>query len=105
MVNFAGMVFVGCTFFLAWNEQQLEGLLSLRGVGFLLAGLLLFGGLIGIPLSRLHRRYAIRIVERNGGELNDNIVQTIRFTGTLAMVIQVLAVYFLTSLAYRQVFG
>ena len=105
VVNFAGMVFVGCTFFLAWNAQELEGLLSLRGAGFLLAGLLLIGGLIGFPLGRLHRSYAIRIVEKNGGELNDSIAQTIRFSGTLVMVIQVVAVYFLTNLAYEKIFG
>ena len=95
-INFAGMVFIGCAVFLFWTEQQLATLLTLKGLAFFFLGIVI-SNLIGWPFAKIHQIFSYRLVAKNNGELNENTIQIIRFTGTALMLTQVLVIYFLTQ--------
>ncbi len=102
LLNFAAMVFLGVTGFLAWQTAAWSMLASLRGLAFLVVGLVLSGVLIGALPAWLHRRLAMSLVARNQGEIDQKIAGIIRTTGTVVLLVQLLAVYYLTSLAFNR---
>lgn len=71
---------------------------SIAGIVFLVCGLLVTGLLIGKPANALHKRYSVKMIEANGGELTESIINKIRFTGTIVMLLQILLVYYGTSM-------
>ena len=95
--NFAAMVFLGIFAFLIWQHQAFSLLATIEGIAFAGIGLLVSGGLIGLPVTALHRKYALRLIKGNSGELNQSISNKIRFTGTVAMLFQVLAIFYGTE--------
>ncbi|MBX2868570.1 MAG: hypothetical protein KTR18_07840 [Acidiferrobacterales bacterium] len=100
VINFAGMVFLGCAFFLFWTEAQLSDLFTARGLSYLLVGLISCGAVIGWPLTRLHRALSYHLITKNGGEMSESTMQIIRITGTALMLIQLLAVYYLSRMVF-----
>lgn len=100
-INFAGMAFLGVVVFLAWENAILARLLSLPGLLFIVFGLVFSGAIIGWPLTRIHRYYCMKLIEGQQGELTPRVMQTIRFTGTFVMLVQVVAVYYLANWGFR----
>ena len=100
VINFAGMVFLGCALFLFWTEAQLSEVFSMRGLIFLFLGLVLCGLVIGWPITQLHRRFSYRLLAKNGGETNETSMQIVRFTGTALMLAQVLGIYYLAQIIF-----
>jgi len=95
-INFAGMIFIGCAAFLFWSEQQLSTILSLRGMIFIGLGIVI-ANLFGWLIAKLHQIFAYRLQEKNNGEMNENTMQIIRFSGTALMLGQLLFVYYVTQ--------
>jgi hypothetical protein len=102
VINFAGMIFLGMTVFLAWETGSLDLLPTMRGILFLIIGLVLAGVLIGSPLVALHKRYCMGLIKRQQGEISPGTMKNIRFTGTLVMLVQIIVVYFLVDIAFQK---
>ncbi len=95
-INFSGMIFIGCSAFLFWSEQQLSLILSSRGITFIALGLVI-SNLFGWLLAKIHQVFCYRLLAKNNSEMNESTMQIIRFSGTTLMLAQVLVVYFLTQ--------
>ena len=100
VINFAGMVFLGCAFFLFWSEAELSNIFTARGLTYLLLGLIFSGAVIGWPLTWLHRSFSYRLLAKNDGEMNESSMQIVRLTGTALMLVQVLGIYYLSRLVF-----
>lgn len=105
VLNFAAMVFLGVTLFLTWQGNAWSILLTLRGLVFLLCGLVVAGGVIGALLAHLHRALTRWVVARGDGELDTRGAAVIRGTGTFVLLCQLLLVYYLTLWAYDRFLG
>ncbi len=101
VLNFAAMAFLGVTLFLTWQTSTWQNLFGLRGVAFLICGLIVSGGIIGAVSARLHRGLAGIIVSRGGDELSATGAAIIRWTGTIVLLVQLLLVYYLTAWAFE----
>lgn len=104
VINFAGMAFLGVVIFLAWENAAIAQLFSVPGLLFVVIGLLLSGAVIGWPLTRIHRHYCMKIIEGQQGDLTPRAMQTIRFTGTFVMLLQLIAVYYLADWGFSHFF-
>jgi len=102
-LNFGSTIFLGVTVFLAWQGALWPQLASITGAVYLIGGLLITGLVIGKPVTALHKRYAMKLIEGNGGELNDTIINKIRFTGTIVMLAQILIVYYGASYILQRI--
>ena len=101
IANFSAMMFVGCLFFTAYEEGRLEVLATFWGLLFLILGTLVAGLLIGAPINNLHRRYAHSLLEKDNGKESESTIKKVRFTGTIVMLVQILAVYYPTAYLFR----
>ncbi len=104
--NFAGVLFSGCVLFTAWNNGEPENYLSVGSIAFLVSGFLFSSLVIGNCLNLLHQRFAWRLMAEYQNvdplQIPDSKLQTIRFAGTLIMMIQFLAIYFLTDWGFNR---
>ena len=97
LANFSAMMFIGTTLFMAYSTGQFGQLVSFKGFLFLIIGVLIAGLVIGTPLTRIHQRYAVHLFQKDNGEPSETTMKKVRFTGTFVMVLQILAVYYLTA--------
>ncbi len=102
LLNFAAMAFLGVTLFLTWQSQAWPQLFSLRGLVFALGGVIASGALVGAVLARMHQLAARWIIQRNNGSLDERSAAAIRWGGTMVLLAQVLAVYYLTLWAFER---
>ena len=102
LLNFAAMVFLGVTFYLTWQSDSWEALQSLHGLGFIALGAAFSGIVIGALPAALHRRVAVALVARNQGRMDDRIASIVRGSGTLVLLLQMLAVYYLTVWCFER---
>ena len=101
VLNFAAMVFLGVALYLTWQTSTWQSLFDLRGIAFLICGLIISGGIIGAVSAHLHRSLARIIVSRGDGELSTTGAAMIRWTGTIVLLVQLLLVYYLTAWAFE----
>ncbi|MGI9318714.1 MAG: hypothetical protein ACR2QW_15405 [bacterium] len=100
LLNFSAMVFLGVSLFLTWEGDYWTSLASLRGVLFILGGLLISGVMVGWPLTRLHRMYSMSLIRKDQEKISESSIKTIRFTGTVVMMLQLLVVYYATEFGF-----
>ena len=99
-LNFSAMVFLGVLLFLTWEGDHWNNVFTIRGLLYTAFGLLISGMLIGWPLTALHRKFSLSLMRKDNGQPTDASVKTIRFTGTLVLLIQLLTVYYLSMYGY-----
>ena len=104
-LNFASMVFLGVSIFTFWQGTLWDKLSPIYVIGFLIAGLLISGLVIGKPLGAIHKRFSTDLIEANQGELNESIINKIRFTGTIVMLLQILVIFYATNFAIKWLIG
>ena len=101
VLNFAAMVFIGVTFFLSWQADVWHSLFGLRGIVFLIGGLVISGGIIGSVSTRLHHSIAAIIVSRSESKSDSVRASMVQWAGTIVLVAQLLLIYYLTAWAFE----
>ena len=101
VLNFAAMVFIGVTFFLSWQADVWHNLFGLRGIVFLIGGLVISGGIIGSVSTRLHHSIAAIIVSRSESKSDSVRASMVQWAGTIVLVAQLLLIYYLTAWAFE----
>lgn len=101
-LNFSAMVFLGVLLFLTWEGGHWNSVFTARGLLYAIFGLLTSGLVIGWPLTVLHRKFSLSIVRKDDGQPTEASIKTIRFTGTLILLVQVLAVYYFSVYLYSR---
>lgn len=101
VLNFSAMVFIGVSLFLTWQGNHWAMMLSLRGLIYVLGGVLFSGLIVGWPLTKLHRAFSMSLIRKDSGQASESSIKTIRFTGTLLMLLQLLTVYYGAVYVYR----
>ena len=99
-LNFSSMVFLGVLLFLTWEGGHWDSVFTLRGLLFTVFGLVVSGLLIGWPLTALHRKFSLYIIRKDNGQPTEASIKTIRSTGTLVLLIQILTIYYFSVYIY-----
>jgi hypothetical protein len=101
VLNFSAMVFIGVSLFLTWQGNHWAMMFSLRGLIYMICGVLFSGLVVGWPLTKLHRAFSMSLIGKDNGQPSESSIKTIRFTGTLLMLGQLLTVYYCAIYAYH----
>lgn len=101
--GFAMTVFMGSAVYLVLLDHGWQTLLTFKAVTFLLLGAFLSVLLLGVPFHLLRIRIAKRYV--NAADVSAATIRQLKWLSTMLMVLQVIATFYATKLAYGWYFG
>ena len=103
--GFAALTFVFSTLFQAASASELSVLLSLRGVIYIIVGVIAVAFFIGVPCYVLQNDLAKLVARFTTNPNRPLIDRSVRLLGTGILIIEILLIYYLSKLFFLWYFN